>query len=251
MLMMCLSVILHPVNAQYAHFIKSGKITFERNINMYAILGKNASPQDPLAQKFLEAYKAGQPQFNTSSFTLEFSESESLYAVENSKPPSMGFFGNIPWLSESTVYTNFKNDSLLALKEVYEKTYAVKDSMQSILWKMTDETREIAGYTCRRANGLILDSLYVVAFFTTEILPQGGPESFSGLPGMILGVALPHEHITWFATRVEEKNAVSVQAPVIKKGVKSYNRKALLAELHKLLGARSKRDDAIIKATLL
>ncbi|MDB5021274.1 MAG: hypothetical protein JWQ28_2401, partial [Pedobacter sp.] len=25
---------------------------------------------------------------------------------------------------------------------------------------------------------------------------------FTGLPGMILGLALPHENITWFATRV-------------------------------------------------
>ncbi len=32
----------------------------------------------------------------------------------------------------------------------------------------------------------------------------GGPESFAGLPGMIPGVALPHDNVTWFATRVME-----------------------------------------------
>jgi GLPGLI family protein len=48
----------------------------------------------------------------------------------------------------------------------------------------------IAGFNCRRANAMIMDSIYVVAFYTDEILTTGGPESFSGLPGMILGVAL-------------------------------------------------------------
>jgi GLPGLI family protein len=49
-----------------------------------------------------------------------------------------------------------------------------------------------------------MDSIYVVAFYTDQIPVSGGPESFTGLPGMILGVALPYEHITWFATKVSE-----------------------------------------------
>jgi GLPGLI family protein len=49
-----------------------------------------------------------------------------------------------------------------------------------------------------------LDSIYVVAFYTDEIHVSGGPESFHGLPGMILGVAVPHENVTWFATKVTE-----------------------------------------------
>ena len=47
-----------------------------------------------------------------------------------------------------------------------------------------------------------MDSIYVVAFYTDAITTSGGPESFTGLPGMILGVAIPHEHTTWFATKV-------------------------------------------------
>jgi len=50
-----------------------------------------------------------------------------------------------------------------------------------------------------------MDSIYVVAFYTDEIPVSGGPESFTGLPGMILGVALPHENITWFAKMVNDK----------------------------------------------
>jgi GLPGLI family protein len=47
-----------------------------------------------------------------------------------------------------------------------------------------------------------MDSIYVVAFYSDKILFPGGPESFTGLPGMILGIAIPRLHTTWFATTV-------------------------------------------------
>jgi GLPGLI family protein len=67
---------------------------------------------------------------------------------------------------------------------------------------------------------MIMDSIYVVAFYTDEILTSGGPESFNGLPGMILGVALPHEHITWFATKVEAVPVTGTQVVAPVKGKK-------------------------------
>jgi GLPGLI family protein len=88
---------------------------------------------------------------------------------------------------------------------------------------LTDETRTIAGFSCRRANALIMDSIYVVAFYTDEILTTGGPESFSGLPGMILGIALPHQHVTWFATKVEAVSVNDAQLVPPQKGKKTDN----------------------------
>jgi len=89
-------------------------------------------------------------------------------------------------------------------KQVFEQTFLVKDSTRKIKWKITDETRDVAGYTCRRANGIMMDSIYVVAFYTDKIHVSGGPESFNGLPGMILEVALPHENVIWTATKVTD-----------------------------------------------
>ncbi len=48
-----------------------------------------------------------------------------------------------------------------------------------------------------------MDSVFVVAFYTDQIVPGGGPESFTGLPGMILGLAIPRMNTTWFATKLE------------------------------------------------
>ena len=68
-----------------------------------------------------------------------------------------------------------------------------------------------------------MDSIYVVAFYTDEILTTGGPESFSGLPGMILGVALPHQHVSWFATKVESVPVTDNQLAPPQKGKKVNN----------------------------
>jgi GLPGLI family protein len=68
-----------------------------------------------------------------------------------------------------------------------------------------------------------MDSIYVVAFYTDEILAEGGPESFTGLPGMILGISLPHEHVSWFATKVEAVNVTEAQVTPPVKGKKVNN----------------------------
>jgi hypothetical protein len=41
------------------------------------------------------------------------------------------------------------------------------------------------------------------SILTDAIKTKGGPELFNGLPGMILGVAVPHYNISYFATRFE------------------------------------------------
>jgi GLPGLI family protein len=79
----------------------------------------------------------------------------------------------------------------------------VADSTIKIDWKITSEPRTIAGFECRKAVARIFDSVVVIAFYTDEIIPSSGPESFGGLPGMILGLAIPRLHTTWYATKLE------------------------------------------------
>lgn len=76
----------------------------------------------------------------------------------------------------------------------------------------------------------MMDSIYIVAFYTDEIPVSGGPESFAGLPGMIQGVALQHEHITWFAKLVTPKALPAGTMIPPKKG-KATDNKGLMATL--------------------
>jgi GLPGLI family protein len=194
------------VKAQHAHFTTSGTVEFERRTNAYAVIQK-AMTKDNEAwlQPALDYYKKNSPQFKTLTAKLTFGDSKTLYTPNYADMPTNEFMGDSPMLNQfNTIFTDLADKNYVNQKAVFEQTYLVKDSLRKITWKITDETRDIAGYTCRRANGIYLDSIYVVAFYTTHIPVPGGPELFCGLPGMILGVSLPHENITWFATKVTE-----------------------------------------------
>ena len=79
----------------------------------------------------------------------------------------------------------------------------VEDSARKIDWVVKDEIRTIADFKCHKAVGKICDSVYVVAFYTEDIVVSGGPEMFGGLPGMIMELAIPRLHTTWTADKVE------------------------------------------------
>ena len=208
------------VSAQYAHFTTSGTIEFEKRINAYVVIEKDITKDNEAwIQPQFDYYKKNNPQFKTLNAKLEFGNNKTLYTPNETELSQNRLISTNPILNQfNTIYTDIRTKSSVNEKMVFGETYLVKDSARKIKWKITDETREIAGYTCRRANGIYLDSVYVVAFYTTRIPVAGGPESFNGLPGMILGVALPHENVTWFATKVTEASVPQNDLMPPKKG---------------------------------
>lgn len=201
--------------AQNKHFITSGNIEFERTNNMFALVKKKITKSTMDVKPHYEEYLRTEPQFIKLKSNLVFTNNTTLFTPVKAEK-EIYYWYDTPMANQlNIVFSNFNNGISVIQKEFYERTYLVKDSVRKINWKLTDERRVIAGYNCRRANGLVLDSIYVVAFYTDEIHVQGGPESFNGLPGMILGVAVPHENVTWFATKVTEApvDAKTVIAP--------------------------------------
>lgn len=179
----------NSIKAQTVKFISSGKIEFERKIKLSALY----EPENPILN---DLKKSGQ-QFKKSFFTLTFDKSKVIYKPGKENPENYKF-QKMP-AEDNVIYTELDKKIVLSQKQVYDNVFLISDSVRKIQWKITDEKRQIAGFECKRANAIIMDSIYIVAYFTEEILTEGGPESFSGLPGMILGVAIPYEHITWFA----------------------------------------------------
>jgi GLPGLI family protein len=218
--------------AQNAHFTKNGVIDFEKTINMYAIIKKEINKDnEAYMQPMYDQYVKNQPQFKKLKSTLSFDSDKMMFTPIEDEAGNSGFFGSSAMINQNnTTFTNLENGTIISQKKVFEEVFLLKDSARKITWKITDETREIAGYTCRRANAIIMDSVYVVAFYTDKIAVSGGPESFTGLPGMILGVALPHENITWFATKVSEIT-VDPKALIPPKKGKPTNNKDLHATL--------------------
>ena len=221
--------------AQNTHFTTSGTIEFEKKVNMYAIIKKMVAEEKDNEAWYgpaFENYKKTNPQFKTLNSTMVFAGNKTYYApVVTDAPANNSWFADMPQGQQiNTVYTDLNTNLYTAGKKVFDELFVVKDTTRKITWKLTDETREVAGYTCRRANAIVMDSVYVVAFYTDEIPVSGGPESFTGLPGMILGVALPHENVTWFATKVTDAPVAETSLKIPAKG-KAVNAKGLFTTL--------------------
>ena len=81
-------------------------------------------------------------------------------------------------------------------------------ALNGIEWTITDEQKEIMGYTCYRAysnqSNLAeddFDDFFVEAWFTPEIPISSGPLGYGNLPGLILDLKLRNEH--YFATKIK------------------------------------------------
>lgn len=222
----------YGLKAQNALFVTTGKIEYEKRYNLYEMLKDNGDNND-----WSELAKKTMPKFKLTYYDLSFSPEKSLYRPGRDNPENdkgLGWFNDLP-AEANIIFTDFDAGKSVSQKDLFGEAFLIQDTTRRIKWKITDETRVIAGFNCRRANALIMDSIYVVAFYTDEILAPGGPESFSGLPGMILGVALPHQHVTWFATKVEVMEVKPAQFAVPTKGKKMSN-----AELVKVLNDKLK-----------
>jgi GLPGLI family protein len=154
--------------------------------------------------EWFERLKSQIPKFSSSFFDLIFDTARSLYkpGKEVEANSMLKMFGGGPAM-ENVVYSDFAGGKVTANKKVYEQKFLVQDSLRKMDWMIKDEIRTIANYKCRKAVGRMCDSVYVVAFYTEDIVVSGGPEMFGGLPGMILELAIPRLHTTWVADKVE------------------------------------------------
>ena len=127
-----------------------------------------------------------------------------------------------------TYYKNVKDKSYVVDKEFMGKEFLVKDSLPKLDWKMETETRVIGGYNCFKATAVrpasksdfrnfrpkkeedkkadeakeknkdkktnfmddfdLPKEITITAWYTPEIPVNQGPESYWGLPGLILEV---------------------------------------------------------------
>jgi len=208
--------------AQRAKFVTSGSIEYEKTVNMFALgrvmLSRNANSSSSSANsQAFDEYQKKQPQFAILKSTLNFNNNKTLFAPATSGDEIVSFLTNELRVKQfNVVYTDLAHSTRIIQKSILDNQFLVKDSVSKIKWRIAGGTQDILGYTCREAHGLIQDSIYVVAFYTDKIWVNGGPESFSGLPGMILKLSLPHEHVTWTATKVTEDAGTPIEPP--KKG---------------------------------
>lgn len=177
-------------------FIPYGKITFEKKINVIRSLDNSVVPEE--AREKMQKYAISEWEFI-------FDKNRSLFKPYKNKEQdnNTGIFPFSMDRQTNEIYTDYSKSERLLKRNIMGDDYLLPDTIPHLDWKIMHELRNISGYECRKAIGVIYDSIYVVAFYTDEILLRGGPEGFTGLPGLILGLAIPRYNTTWFATKVE------------------------------------------------
>ncbi|MEJ2880640.1 GLPGLI family protein [Pedobacter sp. GR22-6] len=175
-------------------FIPNGKISFEKKVNVQRSMEGWDIPDE--AKEKMQKY-------NLSTWELFFNSSISSYKQQKKETENTDNMFGFNMQNNNELYADYAASRRILKKNFFNDTYLLNDSIPKVNWKIMHDVREIAGYECRKAIGRINDTVYVVAFYTDEILLRGGPEGFSGLPGMILGLAIPRYNTTWFATKVE------------------------------------------------
>ena len=176
----CLFVL--SANAQ-SQFIQFGRVEYVKKINQFKPL------EEQKDNPWMEEMMKQMPKIVTDIYELRFNNAKSVYKLAKENPDNKYImWGGKPSATDGIV-TDLQTQTISSQKDIFENTYLIKDSVQNLEWKISDETREIAGFECRKAVTKICDSVYVVAFYTDQIPVSTGPESFGGLPGLILGLA--------------------------------------------------------------
>lgn len=206
-------------------FFSTVQVEYEKTVSVHQLM-RAVEPE------WFESSKEHMPVETKSYFMFTGDTMQSVYrqTKEAVIPPGMWFS---PVADNNVVYNNYRTGRTITQKPVFETTFLVDDSLLKIKWKITGDTRNIAGYECRKAVGIVFDSVAVFAFYTDELMVPGGPEGIQGLPGMILGVGIPRLHTTWFATRVTPNAPMNKVAPE-KKG-KSINRRDMIDAINKVM----------------
>lgn len=149
-----------------------------------------------------------------------------------------------------TFYKNVKTKIITVDKEFMSKEFLVKDSLPTLNWKMESETRVIGGYNCFKATATKAASksdfrnfrmkkedenkpktedkdkktnfmdgvempkeITVTAWYTPEIPVNQGPESYWGLPGLILEVNDGKTTILCSKIVMNPKDKAEIKAP--------------------------------------
>ena len=205
------TIVLLSLTSSFAQ-VKEGKLIFERKVNMYRMI------TDP-------EMRARIPEFRVDKFELLFNEQASMFKTipdEDAPDPfansggggergGMRFNFRMP---ETATYTDISNQMQYESRSFFEKDFLIVDSLKPIQWKLSDETKTIAKFVCKKATAMITPQQMnmrfggggrnrnnadtaapakpkeeeIVVWYTESIPLSIGPDAYAGLPGAILEV---------------------------------------------------------------
>ena len=171
-------------------FFLSGMVAHtQQNNGLAKYKVKLADVQDDL-QPFL---KSLEPVLDNLTYTLRFTEDESIYRVEE----SMGVDNDRQLeaariVAGKGVYFYEKNGEHIIQKEFSGDMFLIEPDHPELGWKIIDERKMVGEFECIKAIGINRgfdnNESTVVAWFSPQINVPYGPNEYFGLPGLILEV---------------------------------------------------------------
>jgi len=186
--------------------VTNAKIIFERKTNLFKKY-KGERTKDWIKEE---------NKIKIDVFELIISDSLSVFKSQESDIREQ-----MDWLTQkNTTYHNLNSKTRFLIKNMWGEELYLKDSIIKRTWKITDGTRKIAGYNCRKAIWQANDTTKIYAWFSYDLTPSVGPESYTGLPGTILGLATEDGGVIYFAKKIELQPLIAasdLQTPKKKK----------------------------------
>lgn len=154
-----------------------------------------------------------------SFYTLTYSQGQSLFAKNTDlSDDDMGMGYSMP-----VYFIDYARQEKTTQINFFGRNFIIIDTLDNANWRITDETRTIAGHHCTKAEG---DS-NMVAWFSVETPIPAGPMSCYGLPGLV--VELTVGPMTYTLTDIKPLQ----EAPKIKAPTKG--KKVTQAELQEII----------------
>ena len=179
------------------------------------------------------------------TFILTFDKNKSVYKEDEAlAPPSTG--SRMIFISSDggsdVLFKDIKNQSITNQKETFGKQFIIKDRLKPIEWELHSDTKNIGNYNCYKATytkeieesmmtfsssdeeqkeeeptaAPVMKTITVTAWYTPQIPVSNGPESYQGLPGLILEVNDGDLTILCSKITINPKKAIEISEP--KKG---------------------------------
>ncbi len=207
-----LLIALTSISTKATAQMKEGKISYERKINMHRNL------PDPQMKSMV-------PEFRTDKFELIFNESVSLFrsVVDEEAPDPFanaggGGGGGMRFnfrMPTANTFTDIAKQKQYEERAFFEKEFLIVDSIKQYKWKLSEETKTIAKQLCKKATTMISapqmrmrisiggsanntdttantprapKETELVVWYAENIPVSFGPDSYNGLPGVIMEI---------------------------------------------------------------